>query len=229
MVDKTQNSFVTNSAKTRNLVRWGLPCSVFLVICCANRAPAVAHELADAKRSDVSQQAKHAQDIVFFAASKPILIRVYVQVDGSSMSHARTNFAQRLFRSLDNDADDTLSPAEAQRVPAMGRYADGPPALGDKWSELDNGPRDGRLTLPELVQYINQALGRPFAMQTGPQRAAEEVKLFDRLDLDGDRRLTGHELASRAVSLEKLDYDDDQTISTVELLPFRNPFQKPMC
>ena len=65
--------------------------------------------------------ADKGQDIIFLAPSRPVLIRLHVEVDGRPLREtaraASEEYLRALFRHLDRNGDGFLSEAEAIHVP----------------------------------------------------------------------------------------------------------------
>src|SRR5262249_3874316 len=56
-------------------------------------------------------------DIVYFAETRPILIRLHIEIDGRAFDDAYDDYIAALFKFLDRDGDGVLSPTEAARMP----------------------------------------------------------------------------------------------------------------
>src|SRR5262245_6739222 len=56
-------------------------------------------------------------DIVYFAETRPILIRLHVEVDGRAFDDSWDDYIAALFKFLDRDGDGLLSAAEVARAP----------------------------------------------------------------------------------------------------------------
>jgi Ca2+-binding EF-hand superfamily protein len=93
----------------------------------------------------------------------------------------------------------------------------------DQLSDWDSDPKDGRLSEAEFLNLFEQAGEPAFLLAEGAGRASSRIKLFSHLDVNHDGRLTESEFAEARRNLARLDYDDDETISTTELAPFSNP------
>ena len=60
---------------------------------------------------------RDVQDLVFFAESRPRLIRFHIRADGRPFREAWDQFLGRLFQHLDRDGDGVLNQAEIDRAP----------------------------------------------------------------------------------------------------------------
>lgn len=157
---------------------------------------------------------------VFLGPTVPLLIEAEISAGNWDQRQVRQQYAAGVFRRLDLDQDGWLSPAEAIRIPATGRFSAQGGELGDRWQELDTNPADERISPDELRTFIEQALGPALAVVKAPRRLAETVRLFDELDLDRDGRITAAELTDGLERLRRSDFDDDETLSVAELQPF---------
>lgn len=165
------------------------------------------------------------QDLLFLAGEHPVVVRVHMLIDGASIDALRRVYSDYMFRQLDLDQDETLDEQEAREVRAIGAWQEGGPVLGDRWSEIDNDPHDGKVSADEFSAYFNAAIGAPFNLTAVPERAEQTVHLFSRLDIDGDGHVTADELEAAHETIHKLDLDDDETFSIEELQPYPEPTQ----
>src|SRR5438093_1302993 len=60
------------------------------------------------------------QDIVYFAESRPILMRLHLRVDDRPLSAVWNDYVTKVFKHLDTNGDGVLDKTEAQRVPPPG-------------------------------------------------------------------------------------------------------------
>jgi Ca2+-binding EF-hand superfamily protein len=190
--------------------------------------------------------ATDGQDLVVFAESRPILVRLHVRLNGKSLEAVWGEYMGEVFKYLDTDGDGVLSKEEAERTPPpqvlfnngggfIGNFA--PPSL----AALD-ADKDGKVSKEELMSYYRRNGSGPFQVRFG--QASDDVQLrryrarlaglqgqgepsanvlnealFKLLDTNGDGKLSKEELAAAPQVLAKLDVDDDEMITTQELLP----------
>jgi Ca2+-binding EF-hand superfamily protein len=178
------------------------------------------------------------QDIIFLAPSRPVLIRLHVEMDGRSLREAaRTatdEYLSALFRHLDRNGDGFLSEAEATHVP--------PPLLSLPGSSSESvhvafnfraldADGDGKVSQAELKEYYQHFQGDTFVyhFHTGgsPSGAALSQRLFTLLDTDGDGKLSKDEIAAAAKVLAKLDTDGDEILTPQEVAPGVFPAPNP--
>lgn len=187
---------------------------------------------------------KDAQDFVYLGPTRPVLYRLYVQVEGRSLSAVWLNCIKRIYRYLDVDRDGTISKKEAERLP--------PPQLlfnsfffGDVYvSQASLKPgTDGKITLRELAEHYRQAGGPAFQLSYGvnsnvffegfggPRNMAVSADsinkaIFTLLDTNKDGKLTKDELHKGVETLLAQDNDEDELITTQELLANISPQQR---
>jgi Ca2+-binding EF-hand superfamily protein len=207
--------------------------------CLRAETPKPAQQVAEA------MTANDVQDVVFFAESRPVLMRFHIHNNGKGFLAAWDAFIDELFQSLDADKDGFLSRAEAAKVPSPqllfnvggGDYSS--PSL-----EALDANKDGKVSREELASYYRRNGGSPFQVQSGDRQTfvsgvvfldaqqpasgddLNEV-LFKLLDTNKDGKLSREELAAAPEVLRKLDIDDDEMITREELAPGRgNPRQQ---
>ncbi len=180
-------------------------------------------------------------DFVYLGETRPILYRLHVFVDGRPIQAAWEEFTEKVFKSMDGDADGVLTRDEAVRTPPTGVLFAGnqfggfnPPNM----AQLDKN-NDGKVTLDELRAYYRANRAAPFQLQIGRQQnlgyvvlsasggsggrgsgSADELNaaLFKALDADNDGKLSAAELAAAPGMLLKRDADDDETVSSAEMV-----------
>jgi Ca2+-binding EF-hand superfamily protein len=163
------------------------------------------------------------QDVMFLTDTRPIFIRLRLDAGEQSFRTAWLDAVKAIHAYLDRDKNGTVTKDEADRgsLPAMVRAATGGAAPLPR-SELDNNPKDGVVSLEELIDGLRPALG-PFRVQFGRLAAEKNDALFNHLDRDKDGTVSKDELAAAVKSLHRFDLDGDELIDTNELDPFSNP------
>jgi Ca2+-binding EF-hand superfamily protein len=179
------------------------------------------------------------QDIVFFSASRPVLIRLHIRLDGKSYQAAWEEFLRHVMGYLDKDKDGLLSQEEAARTPPV------PVLVSDSFlfprfavaltSDQPQANREGQVTVEELRQYYRRS-GAPFQIQVQPGQARAPVQLgagrnlnqppnavalnealFQLLDTIQDGQLSREELAAAPTMLLQRDADDDEMVTAQEI------------
>lgn len=155
------------------------------------------------------------QDILYFG-DVPVLLRLYLVVDGKPWSETRRELARRHFHLLDTDSDHLLTVEQVEGLPLPGFQ----PSDSTQW---DTEEDDGKLSELEFLRVFERHGQPAFFLAEGDSQAASRIRLFPHLDTNKDGKLTESEFAQARLHLARLDYDDDETISTTELAPFTNP------
>ena len=161
------------------------------------------------------------QDVVYFAAKRPMFIRFRIQIDGHGFLERRDKLSEKMFGSLDKNGDGSLDAEEAKNTPSVLQLLppDDPEALRVRRTEIPDGDGNGAITLAEFREYIGRVAGRPFEITAESPRSRVRTNLFARLDADGDGALTTAELERGQQVLSRDDVNDDEIVSAAELNP----------
>jgi Ca2+-binding EF-hand superfamily protein len=173
-----------------------------------------------------------AQDVVFFGDMQPVLFRLHVRVNGKSFSANWDEFLNKLFAYYDLDGDGVLTKKETQRIiraeSLMSLLSGGFNYFGGNQQnefarpEEVDANKDGKITKDELFAYYRKLGAGGLRGQGANQNGLSgrlTTSLFRHLDLNGDGKLSRDELMQAPQSLHKLDADDDEMITSDELLP----------
>jgi Ca2+-binding EF-hand superfamily protein len=137
-------------------------------------APVAAPRAADAPLKDAAKPAADYQDIIYFADSRPVLIRLHVTVGGRPLSAVWDDYVTKVFKYLDANGDGYLDKDEVQRVPSadvlFGGYGGAAPTMAD----LD-ADGDGKVTRDELAAYFRRLGATPFQVPGGRRRNDAEL------------------------------------------------------
>lgn len=158
--------------------------------------------------------------LLFCGPERPVILLLNISAGRFSIDEMRSRYATEVFKLLDQDGDGVLSAEEAARIPVAGRLRAAAERLGDRWQELDQTPQDGKISLAELSDFLNIALGPTLSIERAPPKLAATVRLFDDLDTDRNGRISGEEIERGWEQLRNFDFDDDETLSVAELQPF---------
>lgn len=170
----------------------------------------------------------NVQDVIFLGDSRPIFIRLRMNLAGEPFREAWMDSVKILHKYLDRNGDGRVSKEEADKsvLATITRVANGG-ATATPRADMDNHPRDGVVSIAELADGLQSSLG-PFRVDVGKITGGRTDALFERLDANGDGKLTKAELQAASASLRRLDLDDDELINAAELEPFSNPLAMQM-
>ncbi len=168
------------------------------------------------------------QDMVFFSQKGPVLFRLSVKVDGQSVPTLIDNYLSQWFDRLDQDKNGQLDATEIQLAPnarTMSQIMRGGYYYPNKNTSLSfNAVKQlgqGGITRDEFLDhYRNGGLGAWQMLRTYMNSQASygsSEKLFQLLDANGDKKITGKEIISSLERLTGLDSNDDEYIDIQEL------------
>lgn len=195
---------------------------------------------------DNAPSGKEIQDVLYMSEVRPVLLRLRVRVDGRPVLAAWEEFIDRLFAYLDIDGDGVLGKAEAERAPPISALFAGGVFFGGgggavNVTEMD-ADKDGKVTRQELAEYYRKSGAMPFQIGAGagateyltssfldvgggrPSADALNKRLFELLDTDKDGKLSKEELAAAPKLLQRLDADDDEVLTSSELMGQTNAY-----
>jgi Ca2+-binding EF-hand superfamily protein len=172
--------------------------------------------------------------VLYLADAGVVVLRLSVVMEGEGPKQCHEKFVDMLLKSLDKNGDGVVTVEEARgRIPTPREAQQLQLGTGTEPVAMDASPdcnpRDGKITRGELLAYFKRLGLSPFSVLYVPRQtqadpntgamanAATDAPLFDRLDANGDKKLSKDELAKALEVLRKLDRDDDETISAVEL------------
>src|SRR5262245_37429343 len=213
-----------------------LPLCLLVLALLATAAPA----------AEKPKAASDVQDLVFLAEGRPLLIRLHIRLDGKPYLAAWEEFVNYVFDQYDKNKDGVLDKDEAARIPPPQSFFGGGgaiytfpggPAVGG--GNMDAN-RDGKVTREELANYFRRSGGAPFQLTQGGNQqnqyytqvvldyngrvpggnSAEALNkaLMKLLDTDKDGKLSRKELAAAPAILLKKDVNDDEIVTSEELL-----------
>ncbi len=178
--------------------------------------------------------ATEAHQVLYLADAGVVVLRLSVVIEGTSPKQYHEKFVDSLLKALDKNGDGVVTVDEARgRIPTPREAQQLQLGTGTEPVAMDmspeSNPKDGKITRGELLAYFKRLGLSPFSVQFQPRQAqanpntgamanvATDTPLFDRLDTNSDKKLSKEELAKALDVLRKLDRDDDETISAVEL------------
>ena len=172
--------------------------------------------------------------VLYLADAGVVVLRLSVVVEGEGPKQCHEKFVDAMLKSLDKNGDGVVTVEEARgRIPTPREAQQLQLGTGTEPVAMDaapdSNPKDGKITRGELLAYFKRLGLSPFSVQFQPRQAqadpntgamanaATDAPLFDRLDANSDKKLSKDELAKALEVLRKLDRDDDETISAIEL------------
>jgi Ca2+-binding EF-hand superfamily protein len=185
-----------------------------------------------------------AQEFVFLGEARPLLVRLHVRVDGKPFTAAWDDFMKYLFAYLDVNGDGVLNKQEAERMPSPDQLSIGGLIIfaGGGAKVMMDSNKDGKVTLDELKAHCRIKHFTPFQFDFNlnppdplvrvgglggyrpePEIAVVSKAVFDLLDGNKDGKLTKDELAAAQAVLLGRDENEDEIITTQELVPYSKP------
>lgn len=175
-----------------------------------------------------------AQNLLFFGPLRPIWIRLRVTIDGKPFHECWRASVRQLFTDADKDGDGSI-PAAAKDDKSPSKSAESIAVLasaaavflgqdlaqaraGLEQAAAKNG---GSLMFAAFEDYSRKA-APPFAIAVGVGRTSAGQALFPLLDIDGDQRLTADELNTAEERLRVRDFDDNESLTRLELVDAPN-------
>ena len=176
------------------------------------------------------------QDIVYFDATRPILIRLHVEVDDKAFDAAWDDYVESLFKYLDRDGDGVLDSKEAARAPTSqqfmqalgGNFMQAPVVVDPESQDRDVAKQEfetdenGNVTLESFARFYRKYGAGPIRFTNYPPQgtAADALTdaLFELLDTNRDGKLSQQELAAAENKILALDANEDDLVSTQELV-----------
>jgi Ca2+-binding EF-hand superfamily protein len=175
-------------------------------------------------------QAHDAQDLAFFATKRPVMLRLYVQIDGRPARAVRDEYVRKWLQHFDRNGDGVLNKEEARYVPGTiivrdmrrgGFVLDRGAGTYATMADLDPDG-DGKVTAEELVRYFDRSGFEPFQMTTAPGVAGRfdppsEV-LWKQLDVKKEGKLSREGVKQAVAALVKrLQATDDEILTLQDL------------
>ena len=189
---------------------------------------------------DPAELAEAAQDVFYLADSGVVVLRFSVFVDGKPYRTSWQEFLDTRFKQLDGNGDGALDDKERRGLPARELLQNfgllNPASNSAAGIEPDFRPRDGKVTRQELADWFARIGFEPFRVRIEPpqnqnrltfsgamrpQADAPKV-LLEKLDTDGNEKISAEEFRAAPHALRKLDLDRDQSIGMTELTTTQN-------
>ena len=169
-------------------------------------------------------------DLLYLAPARPYLFRLHVTVDGKPYTARWAERVLQVFKYLDKANDGALTREEVALAPSPQQMAQlfhgtpyGSASFNDPsiFQEMDAN-EDGKVSPAEFVNYYRRSAGGPAQLAGNPGLGlgAKQLTetLFKVLDTDKDGKLSKKELMAAEKALHKYDLNDDEVVSSGELL-----------
>lgn len=169
--------------------------------------------------------AASVREAVYFGPAGPVRIRLHISIDGRPVDVVWAEAVNGLFAHRDRDNNGQLDAAE--RTPFA------PPARKGRDIVFDDGrgftqplqlrfpEKDGAVDRAVFAEAVKTAGGAPITLRTvavSQESRQLSAALFKHLDQNGDGKLSPDELKAARERLAALDLDEDEFVTTAELL-----------
>jgi Ca2+-binding EF-hand superfamily protein len=164
------------------------------------------------------------RDAVYFGPAGPVRIRLHVSIDGRPADTVWNEALDALFALRDANGDGALDAAEraplvtAPRVPRELDLMFNGAALQPLRLNFNEKDKVTRAVFAEAVKAAGRGAVGLRAVGARPESKQLSAALFKHLDQNGDGRLAPDELKAARERLAALDIDEDEFITTAELL-----------
>src|SRR5690606_527661 len=189
------------------------------------------------------------QDLLYLSFRKPIVVRFHMRVEGQGVRAWQAELAKRMFADLDQDQNGKLDDKELagapspQMIAAATQQVVSASPIAPATSAAVAAPASKQLprTVEDLSAMLFSHAGPMFQVSTsnGNQNAtfaivdgvyrqltADPELFIKALDADRDGRISDAEFQDPARIFQRIDADDDETISRLEAYGLANPTQQ---
>ena len=193
---------------------------------------------AQAKKKKPSKPAK-LRRFLFIAKNRPVIFGVKMTLDGNALDEYYKEGIEKSYKYADTNSDNKLSNAEYARVPWRTTTAAGVTNRVQRsflLSFLGGGrkkPATKKKPTAEDKKVVSKQRFKDAFAKKNPKLAIVSANttanqsrrpLFEFADKNNDSELSEAEFASLEARLKSRDFNDDETVSHIELTMLKNPF-----
>jgi Ca2+-binding EF-hand superfamily protein len=195
---------------------------VFVAVVAARvlAAQAPGEPAAASKTAAAPDRPDDVQDMIVWTDTRPLLVRLHITVDGKPFRQAGRDYLNRLFDELDRDQDGVLGKDEAMRAPPTLHsppFVFRQPVRPQDMLAAKAADADGKVSRDAFLAHYADAA--PFSTAAGQGRPSLGIAAMELLDTNHDHALGADELRAAESSLRRRDFDDDETVTDVEMAP----------
>lgn len=168
-----------------------------------------------------------AQDVFFLGDSRPVKMRLHLQVGEEAFLNRWKTYIGSLFGELDADKDGLLSQAEAAPLLSDGKPKDAAAPAAAYMRNTSNDPRLPKSAAEQLAaaplsqdDFVKAMRGSfvPLVTGTSPTGNMRGSDMIIRaLDVNGDQKIDAEEIMAARKNLLTLDANDDEIVNATEL------------
>jgi Ca2+-binding EF-hand superfamily protein len=155
------------------------------------------------------------REAMLLLSGGPLHVRMHIGLGGKPLAAARKEFAERLFATLDTNADGKLSRAEAQQSPLL-RTKERASAKNFLQSI---GAGDKPVLLRDIEKTIERYGGETVVYRQDEAASEPDQKVFEFLDINSDAKIDVTEISLAADRMLDKDSDRDMCVTFDEFAP----------
>jgi Ca2+-binding EF-hand superfamily protein len=193
-------------------------CGLMLLVVSTPALPQAAKE---------AKPAADGYDVVFLGETRPILLRMHVEVNGKAIKTVWRDYLKKWFDYLDRDISGSLDAKEIMFAPSeqamlqIMRQGNFLQQRNQPMRVADFNKDKNNITFDDFVAYYERRRLGAIQLSGGGGQGGAQIgdALFRLLDKNDDGKLSQKEIADAVQVLMKLDTDDDEFVSANEIAP----------